>query len=459
MEQDKAVSGGYDWTDYCIHQHHLETAERYTSSMCETRLYSRQFYATNPVPVAPPIQKVQSSAQASASGFSLKVGNKYLQKLINEDVNGEGLGAYNWATGCPLERLAANGCVWLGLKLPAVPEGMEVVSSADMMRGTVAPPCWFYLKASDVLDWVEKDGDIRKGQFERVMYKATYSERNAVTGFTDIVDAVVLYTEEEIITYNHTGRKVLAQEPNTLGFVPIVRADVGDSLIAEGVQYSKIAVELDSQSTQNMRDGYFNIIVARGFQMMEQDQDGNMRAVTISSNKIVQTPESDKYLEFVSPDATPEVETREKIKALQSQLDSSVQQAHSNFSQSGATLGSGVAYKEIGSYQAASVKFVMDTLLEKFRVTVYYAQKALGFEGEILMSNPEDYQFENEGDKLDQAETLDALSQTARSKDSEKAINALKIKKLFADASMREELIKADNVAIDASQPVPEFNG
>ena len=447
-EQDLAIAGKRVWTDYCINRHHLESALEITTSGCSTRYYARLFYADNQVPVGPPIQKVQSSAQGSTGDFTIKVSDKYLQNILDNDINGEGLGSYNWLTSQPLQRLAGNGKVWMGIVVPPLPEDMSSVSRSDMENGKVKPPKWFTLKAHDVLDWVEKDGDIKDGQFSKILYKATYPKMNMDTGFIDYVDSVVLYGEDEIITFSDTGKEEYSREVNTLGFVPIVAADIGDSLISDAVQYSKKAVEISSLSMSNIRDSYFNIIQALGFKLSETGE------TTLNSDTLIQTPLPENKIEFVSPNSAPEVETREQIKALQEKLDNSVQQAHTNYSTS---IGSGVALKEQGSHQAASVKFIMDMLLEKFRVTVYYAQKAIGLTGDVVMGVPETYQFESTSEKLEQAEVLDMLIGTAFSNESKKAINAQKLTKLFTNSELREILIKADNEAIDKAAEVPAF--
>lgn len=450
-EQDLAIRGKQAWTDYCIHQHYLESNLPYTSSGCETKYYARRFYADNQVPVSPPIKKVQSSAQSSAGEFSVKVADDYLQNILNNDVDGNGLSAYNWLTSKPLERLTGNGRVWIGIHLPAT--NKDDISNADLQNGEVLPPRWFTLKASDVLDWVEKEGDIKNGQFSQVLYKATYPEVNAITGFVTYHEAIILYKEDEIITYNESGRKELDRQENSLGIVPIALADIEESLIGEGVQYSKKAVEISSLSMCNIRDSYFNIPQALGFKLAETG------ATTLNSDTLIQTPEAANKIEFASPNTAPEGETREQIKALQEKLDNSVQQAHTNYSTSGATIGSGVALKEQGSHQAASVKFIMDMLLEKFKVTIYFAQKGLNLNQEVALVMPENYQFESETDKIDSAEALDALVSTALSKESKKAINAKKLEKLFPDSEFRSQLIEADNAAIDAEQEVPTFTG
>jgi hypothetical protein len=202
-----------------------------------------------------------------------------------------------------------------------------------------------------------------------------------------------------------------------------------------------------------MRDSYFNIPQALGFTLAETG------VTTLNSDTLIQTPLAENKIEFASPNVAPETETREQIKALQEKLDNSVQQAHTNYSTSGATIGSGVALKEQGSHQAASVKFIMDMLLEKFRVTVLYAQRGLGITQEVEIKLPQNYQFESDADKIDSAEALDALAQSALSKESKKAINAKKLEKLFSDAEFRKTLIDADNAAIDAEETVPDFQG
>ena len=448
MEQDLAVCGGKAWTDHAIHLHYLESSLLYTSQGCETRHYARRFYATNAVPVRPAIQKVQNSAQASQGDYSLNVGNEYMQNILDTDIDGAGNSSYNWITGKPLEKACANSKVFIGFKIP--PAEQATVTVADYNMGRVKPPCWFYLCARDVYNCVEKDGPIEDGQFSQILYSATYPEIDPTTGFVKHCPAVVLYTEEEIITYSESGRKVLNREPNTLGYVPIWEVNIGESLIGEGVQYSKLAVELESLATSNMRDGYFNIIQSLGFEV-----DGPLNADTL-----VITPESDNKIEFAAPNTAPEVETREKIKALQEQFENSVQQAHSNFSRGGATIGSGVAYKEMGSQQAQSVKFIMDTLLEKFCVSVKCAMKAIGQMGEIEFKKPMSYEFVSEDNKIEQAEALEALTSTALSPESKKAINSKKLEKLFPDAEFRKILIEADNAAIDGgADSIPEYMG
>ena len=442
-EQDLAIKGKRLWTDYCINRHYLESADPFTSSGCDTKYYARRFYADDPVPVGPPIQKVQSSAQGSAGEFSIKVSSDYLQNIINTDVNGEGIGAYNWLTSTPLERLAGNGRVWMGIVVPPLPEEMTSPSKADLENGSILPPKWFTLKASDVLDWVEKEGDIKSGQYSQVLYKATFPEIDPDTTFIKHTPSVVLYTEEKIITFSESGRKILKEEVNTLGMVPIVSGDVGDSLIGKGVQYSKKAIEMSSLSMSNIRDSYFNIPQALGFKLSDTG------VTHLDSDTLVQTPNSDNKIEFASPNTAPEAETREQIKSLQEKLDNSVQQAHTNYSTS---IGSGVALKEQGSHQAAAVKFIMDTLLEKFRVTVYYAQKAFGIDTPVEMETPQTYQFESDSEKLSQAEILDDLTGTALSKESKKAINAEKLTRLFSNHELRQKLIKADNEAIDKEE-------
>jgi len=458
QEQDLAVKGGRGWTEYAIKQHYLESSNKTTSSGCDTRYYARQFYADNQVPCSPPIQKVQSSAQGSAGEFSIKVGDSYLQNILDTDITGEGLSSYNWLTSKPLEKEATNGLVWLGIEVPPAPKNEDgspkTISNADLQNGVVKPPKWFILEAGMVYDWVEKEGDIKDGQFSQILFGARFPQLNAETGFIDMVKAVTLYTEEAITIYNETGDKILSQEENLLKMVPIVRADIGGSLINEGVQYSKKAVEFSSLSTSNRRDGYFNIIQALGFKMSDTE------TKTLNADTMVETPTAENKIIFSAPDTAPESDTREEIDNLQRKLDSSVQQAHTNYSQS-ASIGSGVALKEQGSHQSASVKFMMDTLLEKFRVTVYYAQKALGKDGEVIVAFPQSYAFESEADKLDGAEILDTLTATAYSKESKKAINAKKLMKLFSNAEFREKLIKADNDAIDkeALSTPPDFEG
>ena len=457
-EQDLAVKGKREWSTYCIHQHYFESPLQYTQSGCETRYYARQFYADNPVPIAPPIQKVKSSAQGSSGDFVLKVEADYLQAILDNDVNGEGLSAYDWITSEPLQKLTTNGVVWLGLIIPPFDQN-RAVTLADYQNKTVNPPKWFCLKASDVLDWVEKEGDIENGQFSRVLYKASFPVRDESTGFFKDEEAVVLYTETEIITYNETGRKVLAREENSLGFIPIVRADIGESLIGEGVQYSKKAVELSSLSMSNQRDTFFNLPMALGFKMERENlETGQIERVSLNSDTLIETDDPSHKIEFASPSPAVASETTAQIESLQKKLDASVQQAHTNYSTSASSIGSGVALKEQGSHQASSVRYIMDTLLSKFKVTVIYAQEALGLMGEIMMNKPSSYQFESEESKLDSAEILDALASSALSKESKKAINAKKLEKLFNDATLREELIKADNDAIDAEVPASDFS-
>lgn len=451
-EQDLAIRGKRDWSQYCINLHYLESPNQVTSNgICKTRHYARLFYAANPVPVRPAIQNVQTSAQASAGDFKIKAPKSdYIQDILDNNVDGEGLSSYNWLTAKPLEKLCGNGLVWLGVSLPALPDGMETVSAADYMQGRVGAPRWFKLNAIDVYDWVEKEGDIEDGQFSMVLYRATYPMPNKDTGFIDHEEAIILYTETEIITYSKSGRKILNQEANTLGFVPIVSADITESLVGEGVQYSKQAVEIDSLALSNMRDGYFSIPVARGFKV-----EGSL-----SADDLVETNDAAQTIEFATPGTAPEAETRAKIESQQRQFENSVQQAHSNFSREGATIGSGAAYKELGSKQAQSVEYIMDMLLEKFKVTVLYAMKATGQDGEIEMAMPSSYEFTSEDSKLDQAETLDSLTQTAISKDSKKAINAKKLEKLFQDSEFRQKLIEADNDAIDSgADSIPTFEG
>jgi hypothetical protein len=381
-----------------------------------------------------------------------------LQNILDTDIAGEGLSAYNWLTSLPLEKEATNGLVWLGLEVPPAPLNDDgtprTISNADLQNGTVKPPKWFILNASMVYDWVEKEGDIKDGQFSQILYGATFPQMNVETGFIDMIKSVTLYTEESITIYNEAGDKILSQEENLLKMVPIVLADIGGSLVNEGVQYSKKAVEFSSLSTSNRRDGYFNIIQALGFKMSQTGSE------TLNADSIVETPAAENKIAFAAPDTATESDTRDEIDNLQQKLDSSVQQAHTNYSQS-ASIGSGVALKEQGSHQSASVKFMMDMLLEKFRVTVYYAQKALGKTGDVLMVMPQSYQFESEADKLEGAESLDLLASTAYSKESKKAINAKKLMKLFTNAEFREELIKADNDAIDkeALSTPPDFEG
>jgi len=193
----------------------------------------------------------------------------------------------------------------------------------------------------------------------------------------------------------------------------------------------------------NIRDSYFSIPQALGFKLSDTG------AATLNADTLIETPDASNKIEFASPDTAPEQETREQIQSLMQKLDNSVQQAHTNYASSASTIGSGVALKEQGSHQSASVKFMMDTLLEKFRVTVYYAQKALGKDGEVIVVFPQSYQFESEADKLEGAEILDTLATTAYSAESKKAINAKKLRKLFSNSEFREKLIKADNEAID----------
>ena len=453
-QQELALEGGHVWINECLTRHPYESANRITPNQCLERFENRKRIATNPVQVLPAVQKVQSSAQGSASGFDIKVDDEYIHEIISEDIDGNGSSAFSWLTNKPLFYGAGNGLVYLGIEVPAIPPDMETVTQADMRNGRVAPPKWFYLKASDVLNWVEKDGDIYDGQFSRLMYKTSYPVMNSETGFYDFQDAIVLYTDTEIITYNDTGRKILNHEENSLGFVPIVSVDLGQSLINEGVDFSRTAIEINSYSLQNQIDSFFNFIVARGFKMQSTDEEGNTQVVHLASGKVVSTPEKDNFLEFISPDSAVASETREQINALQNQLDSSVQQAHTNFARSGATLGSGVAYKELGSYQAQSVKYIMDSLLDKFKVTVYYALSAISKSDAVVeMKKPESYNFETQAEAIDQAEALDALSSTALSKESKKAINALKIKKLVSDSELRGVIIDADNDAIDSEVP------
>jgi hypothetical protein len=299
---------------------------------------------------------------------------------------------------------------------------------------------------------VVKDGAAEKGQFSQLLYKATFPEVDPATGFIKHCEAVVLYTEEEIITYSESGRKIYSQEPNTLGYIPIWEACIGESLIGEGVQYSKLAVELESLATSNMRDGYFNIIQALGFDMPEGQ--------ALNADTLVTTPEANNKIEFAAPNTAPEVETREKIKALQEQFENSVQQAHSNFSRGGATIGSGVAYKEMGSQQAQSVKYIMDTLLEKFKVTLECAIEAVGQSGEMEYKIPDSYEFVSEDNKIEQAEALEALTATALSPESKKAINQKKLEKLFPDSELRKILVEADNAAIEGgADSIPDFQG
>ena len=446
--QDLAFIGGRTWTDFAITQHTFEDPTATSNTGADSCYDQRQYYAANPVSIKPPIEKVQSSAQASSGQAALTVGTgggaDYFQAVLDKNANGEGLGWYSWLVGSPLTGLTLNSKVLIMVVLPPLPEGVEEVQLSDLLDGTIAPPKFAVLPASSVVQWTESEGDIRNGQFTDIMYKSAVWEADGDTGFFKQVPVFIRYTPTTITTYNQDG-KPRSTEVNSAGFVPIVSAEIGGSLVGEGVQYSKQAVELDSLATQNMRDGYFNILVLTGSAMPVAE--GEKRP-TLSSSTAFNIPENAK-LNFISPDSTPESETREKILALQNQLDTTVQQAHSNFAKTGASVGSGVAYKELGSYQAASVKFQMDILLEKFSVVVFYAQKMLGLDGEIVLKKPEDYSFEAEGDKIEQAIDLEALAASASSKESKKAINAKKLEKLFPDDAIRAELIKADNAAID----------
>lgn len=453
-EQDLAYTGGRVWRSWCIQRHPLECKEKTTSTEATTRFYSRLFYSTNPVSVFPPIQNVQNSAQKSSSDAELNAGNEYLNTILNFNANGEGLNWYTWIAGEPLASLARNKWVYLGVELP--PSDKEGgYNLRDYEEGTVPPPKMIFLSAAQVVNWRETEGDIKNGQFSALRYKSSIVELDPKTNFDKVTAVEIVITADELRYYDgKTGSEIESKrEVNTLGFVPFVRAEISSSLIGDAVQYSKQAVELDSLATSNMRDGYFNIIQALGFKMSATSADGE--PMTLSADRLVETPAPDQKIEFASPNTAPEAETREKIKALQEHSDISVQQAHSNFAKQGASIGSGVAYKELSNDQASSVKYMMDNLLDKFAICVFYAQKMTGLGGDIELSKPSDYTFTSESDSIDNAMNYQDLTTGAISKESKKAYN----RKANAQVFEGEELKKvneADDQAIDATPaPVP----
>jgi len=438
-EQDLAYFGKKPWTNYCIDRHPLESKDKKTSSDACTRYYSRKKFATNPVLVRPPIQKVQNSAQKSGKDADIKTTSDYINDILTTNADGEGLNWYTWLTSEPLAALSRNGLVYIGVDLPATDK--EVVTEQDFISGTVPPPKFFHLRAAQVVNWTETEGDIKKGQFSALMYKSTINTENS-SGFQDVVEVLVHYTETEIFTYNlSTGAEEIPVQINTFKFVPFVRAEITLSLIGEAVQYSMAAVELNSLSFQNMRDSYFNLLVARGFQI--QDSDG--KPVPLSADKIVNTPAPEKFLEFIASETAPEGETREQLKALQEQADVSVQQVHSSFAQS---IGSGVALKEQGSDAASSVKYMMDILLDKFAVAVHMAMKVVGHPGEVVLIHPENYTFSSEAENIENAEDYRSLAETAPSKEAKKAYTFKANAKIF-DGEVLEKVNKADEEAID----------
>jgi hypothetical protein len=438
-EQDLAYFGKKPWTNYCINRHPLESKDEKTSSDACTRFTSRKIYATNPVLVRPPIQKVQNSAQKSGKDADVKTSSEYINDILTTNADGEGLNWYTWLTSEPLAALARNGLVYIGVDLPEA--GKDNVTEQDYINGSVPPPKFFHLRANQVVNWIETEGDIKKGQFSALMYKSTITKRNS-SGFNDVVKVLVHYTDTQIFTYNlDTGAEEIDVQENSFKFVPFVRAEITLSLIGEAVQYSKAAVELNSLSFQNMRDGYFNILQARGFQI--QDSEG--KAIPLSADKIVNTPAPEKYLEFIAPETAPEGETREQIKALQEQADISVQQVHSSFAQS---IGSGVALKEQGSDAASSVKYMMDILLDKFAVAIHMAMKVVGHPGEVVLIHPENYTFSSEAENIENAEDYRGLAETSPSKEAKKAYTFKANAKIF-DGEVLEKVNKADADAID----------
>ena len=108
----------------------------------------------------------------------------------------------------------------------------------------------------------------------------------------------------------------------------------------------------------------------------------------------------------------------------------------------------------MGSDQAASIKFIMDSILSKFIVTVFYAQEMIGLSGDIEKTFPESYIFESEGDRISQALDLDSLASTALSVESQSAINAAKNAKLINNQELLSKMNKADDDALRVSSEI-----
>jgi len=445
-EQDLAYFGGKPWTDFCINRHPLESEAKETSTKACTRYWSRLEYATNPILASAPIQKVQNSAQKSAKDAILKTSSEYINDILKNNADGEGLNWYTWLTSSPLAAEARNGLVYIGVDLPKTDK--ENVTIQDYTNGTVPPPKFFHLRANQVVNWVETEGDIKKGQFSAFMYFSEMSKKND-QGFMDVVKVLVRWTNDEIITYNaSTGAEEAARQVNSFGFVPFVRGDISEPLIKEVVQYSKVAVEINSLSIQNMRDGYFNIPQAIGFEL---PTDGEGNAVTLNSDRMVNIKDPNGKIAFASPETAPEEETREQLKSLQEQADKSVQQVHSTFA---GQIGSGIALKEMSSDAASSVKYMMDILLDKFYVAVHMAMDVVGQAGTVELAHPENYTFSSTADRLDNAEDYRDLASSAPSKEAKKAYTFKANAEVFS-GDILEKVNKADEEAIDNEIDVP----
>lgn len=437
VEQDLAYAGQREWTDYCINRHPLETPLPYTLNQAQTRYQSRLFYADNPVKVKTPIDKVQSTAQQSSNDFSITTGDEYLDGVLNGNVDGEGMGVYNWLVGDPLAAQARNGWTYLGVFLPD--SEIENPTLADVKAGRVAPPKWFKLDAAQVINWIETEGDTEIiGQFSQILYK-TIKTMPGKEGFQISKEVYVLWTTDEVKILDDEF-KVIETKENPFGFVPIVRVD-SDSLIAGGVQPSKMAVEASSLAFQSLRDQGFNVMVLKGGMTEDEFQ--------LSSDEMIQIKE-DADFDFKAPSNAPWDATKELLEKLQEELDSSVQQAHQNFARQGSQIGSGVAYQELLSIQGASVGFYMNHLIDKFRVTVVYAMRMLGIEGNLEIKRPENYVFVSETENLEQAERLDLLGRTAPSQFAKEQWNAKKNSKAFS-GKLLDEMNAADKAAINNS--------
>lgn len=439
-----AYHGGDPWVAGSLQKYECESAGSFTF---------RTNNAVNHIAIKTPIESMQNIARGSKAQARVENAHPRVQAALDNDFDNNGNSWFTWLVDEGMSNLPVYGKFFIFASTPAQVSQLTKEDEKDFA------PYAFGRNPLQVINWRYENGNtLENGQFSDILFLTTEMVLDQNTRYETQIEIAIRITKEFVIVMavdncravsgldgnglfiydDFEAGEVIRVSENPHGKVMCRCVDIGRSIVVDGVNISRQAMNIQTASFTSTFDGNFTQKWVSGSNAPGDGDDNELG----ENNIMYFTDAATKY--NATPNPTNTVDNAVAfITDLQNSFDNKMQNSYNNLAKQGSQVPSGEALKEINAPQNQAVGYEMDQFGDAMIDIVSWMHELISvpIPDNLIVIMPDSYESTTEQDRITTA--LDVQDLTAVTLEGMEIIETKKWE-LLAPADQVEEISKAE---------------
>jgi len=438
-----AYHGGDEWIKASLQPYECES---------DGSFKFRTDNAVNHIAIKTPIESMQAIARGSKSQARVENAHPRVQAALDNDFDNNGNSWFTWTVDEGMSNLPVYGKFFIFASTPAQVSELNKENQKDF------DPYAFGRNPLQVINYRYENGNTRKnGQFSDILFLTTEMVLDEKTRYENQIEIAIRLTKEFVIVMavnecravsgrNQDGLiyddfeagEVIRITENPHKKVMCRCVNIGRSIVVDGVNISKQAMNIQTASFSSTFDGNFTQKWISGANAPTEEEEN---AVGENSIMYFAKPET-KYNATPNPKNTVD-NAIAFVDDLQNSFDTKMQNSYNNLAKKGSQVPSGEALKEINAPQNQAVGYEMDQFGDALLDIVAWMHELIGvaIPENLAVIMPDSYESTTEQDRITTA--LDVQDLTAETLEGIEIIETKKWE-LLAPADQVEDISKKE---------------